>query len=103
MDAQKEDLLLTKIATIEANQQNMARQLGEVVKLLDRMVRVEEHQSTMRHECDVLWAEIDKIKENSKELAREVNSWSTARKLLTWLVSIMITVGVGTFAWVKHD
>lgn len=83
-----EDSVNERLARIEVSQTNQAQQLGKVLVLLDRMVRVEERQQSVTDD-------ISSIKARLLVIEDELKSWSTARKVIAWIVGIIGTLIAG--------
>jgi len=77
--------LKTEMATLRANQEHLGDQMIKVLELLDRMVRVEEHQEADREKIIHLEATV-------KRLEDELNQWKAIRHLSMWLAGILVTI-----------
>lgn len=82
-----------RLARIESSQTHLMNQMDRLIQVLDRLVRVEEHQAEQQRSIASHGRRIEAVE-------TEIGSWRTFRKATTWIIGVVGMAGAAVMTFV---
>jgi predicted nuclease with TOPRIM domain len=89
---QEQDEMRERLARIETSLTHLEDHMKQMVRLMDRMIRLEEHVDEHRRDMSRVFIRLEKAE-------KELDTWRFVRRVMAWAAGISGTVIAGVIAF----